>query len=375
MGWPVFTLSSNLRDSRVPRLLGSLRRGLLRGFAGGFLVAVSMLSSGPAAAVPARASQGDSRLSQGDSRLEPGRVAADSGARVISAEWLNGTTFDATVESPSLADPVKIRVIVPPGWSSTATRTWPVVYAYHAGRDTYVSWTRSTDIEEVAARYDVMVVMPATGYVGWFSDWWNYGEQGTPKWETFHTKDVLQLMERNYHAGTKRAVMGISSAGYGAVKYAARNPGMFRFAASYSGMLHLTKPGFPVLVMIQSLERADPFRIWGLRGPNDRNWNANDPYVLAPRLRGTKLYISSGVTGRPGPHDHPTPGDDGVQGIEVLCGEATVSFVRRIRRLGIPATTHIYQDGWHNWEAWQPEMHRAWPLMMRAIGARRIDAR
>lgn len=301
----------------------------------------------------------------------PAQVEADSGAKITSERWLNANTFDVTVSSPALAVSVPMRVIVPNGWSRSATRTWPVVYAYHATRDTYVSWTRSTDIEEVAAKYDVIVVMPETGYIGWFTDWWNYGDGGPPKWETFHTKDVLQLVERNYHAGTKRAVMGISSAGYGAVKYAARNPGMFRYAASYSGMLHLTKPGFPVLVMVQSLERADPLRIWGVRGINNDNWRANDPYVLASNLRGTGLYISSGVTGRPGPHDHPATGADDVQLLEVLCGKTTVSFVKRINELGIPATTHVYRDGWHNWEAWQPEMHKAWPLMMRAIGAGR----
>jgi S-formylglutathione hydrolase FrmB len=300
-------------------------------------------------------------------------VPADNGAKIVSERWLDSRTFDVTVSTPSLEKPAAIRVIVPAGWSSSATRTWPVVYAYHASRDTYVSWTRSTDIEEVAARYDVMVVMPETGYIGWFTDWWNYGKRGTPKWETFHTKDVLQLMERNYRAGTMRAAMGISASGYGAVKYAARTPGMFQYAASFSGLLHLTKPGFPVLVMVQSLERADPLAIWGLPLINEDIWRANDPYRLAPRLRGTGLYISTGVTGRPGPYDHPTLTDNGIQLHEVLCGETTVSFVKELKRLGIPATTHIYQDGWHNWEAWQPEMHTAWPLMMSAIGAKPVQ--
>ena len=45
------------------------------------------------------------------------------------------------------------------------------------------------------------------GANGSYTDWYNYGKGGVPKWETFHTKEVIQLMERNYHAGTARAVM------------------------------------------------------------------------------------------------------------------------------------------------------------------------
>jgi S-formylglutathione hydrolase FrmB len=150
-----------------------------------------------------------------------------------------------------------------------------------------------------------MVVMPDTGYAGWFTDWRNHGAGGPPRWETFH----------------------------------------------------------------EASERYDALRIWGDPVLNRANWQANDPYVLAARLRGTGMYIASGLTGNPGPYDHPTPGNAGVEAQEIPCGATTVSFVKRLKALGIPATTHIYRDGWHDWSTWQPETHRAWPLMMTAIGA------
>jgi S-formylglutathione hydrolase FrmB len=297
-------------------------------------------------------------------------VAADDGAKIVAEQWIDATTLDVTVSSPALGESVPVRILLPKGWSRSATQTWPVVYAFHGGRDTYVSWTRSTDIEQLAADYDVMVVMPDTGWAGWFTDWWNYGKGGTPKWETFHTSELPQLMERNYRAGTHRATMGISSAGYGAVKYAARHPGMFAYAASFSGVLHLTQLGVPAFALLQASERYDALRIWGDPLTNRKNWAANDPYELASHLRGTGLYIASGLTGLPGPNDHPALGDDLVHPQEVICGSTAVSFVERLKKLGIPATTHIYQNGWHNWSTWQPEMHSAWPLMMKAIGAR-----
>ncbi|TQL99068.1 S-formylglutathione hydrolase FrmB [Actinoallomurus bryophytorum] len=346
---------TKVMESNVRALCG---RFFMRGFASvGVVIIVMAVVSGAAgralAAVPA---------------------ATADGARVTGERWLGGREVDLTVSSPALGTTAPVRVLLPRGWSRSATRTWPVVYAYHGGRDTYVSWTRSTDIASLAAEYGVMVVMPDTGYSGWFTDWRNHGAFGPPKWETFHTRELTRLMERDYHASTARAAMGISSSGYGAIKYAARHPGMFRYAVSLSGILHLTQTGIPPLILLEASERYDPFRIWGDPTLDRANWEANDPYVQAPHLRGTGMYIASGLTGRPGPYDHPAPGNDGIEAQEILCGATTVSFVKRLKRLGIPATTHIYGDGYHDWTTWQPELHRAWPLMMAAVGAVRTSA-
>lgn len=306
---------------------------------------------------------------------------ADDGARITARKWLDRRTLDLTVKSPALGESVKVRVLVPKGWSRMSDRTWPVLYAYHGGRDTYVSWTRSTDIERLSAAYGVLVVMPEGGWEGSYTDWYNYGRGGTPKWETFHTAEVPQLAERNLRAGIRRAAMGISSGAQGAVSYAARHPGMFRYAAGFSGYMHLTMPGIPALSMATTAllgDGSDPFRIWGVPGRDEANWRAHDPYWLAPRLRGVGLYISSGTTGLPGPLDHATDPAQALGGLvlggisERTVGATTISFVQRLRKLGIPATTHLYGNGLHQWLYWQREMHTAWPLMMTAIGAGRV---
>jgi S-formylglutathione hydrolase FrmB len=308
--------------------------------------------------------------------------AANDGARVTAQKWLSPHMFDLTVSSPALgSSAAMIRVIVPKGWTAGAKRTWPVLYAYQGGNDTYVSWTRSTDIAAVASHYGVMVVMPEGGTDGSFTNWFNYGKGGTPKWETFHTSEVLQLMERNYHAGTRRAVMGISSGGGGAMTYAARHPGMFRYAASYSGVTHLTGPGIPAFLMAGDLtfKGLDPFRIWGVPGVNDTNWRAHDPYVLAAHLRGTGLYVSSGTTGLPSPIDPPVNTGAGLIGAivggagERIVGTMNTSFVARLRQLHIPVTTDLYGNGLHDWNQWIIQMHRSWPLMMRTIGAPKLN--
>jgi S-formylglutathione hydrolase FrmB len=325
----------------------------LRGL-GTLVAAVTLGAVVPAGAVAARA----------------GLRTADDGARIVSQEWLDSSTFDLTVDSPAIGSEQKVRVLVPRGWSAQPARTWPVLYAFQGGRDTYVSWTRSSDIKSIASEYNVMVVMPEADDGG-YADWWNYGKGGIPQWEKFHMSEVLQLVARNYRASGVRACMGLSSGGQGCVTYAARRRGAFRYAASYSGILSLRSPGIPALLMATNLLNAqDPFRIWGIPGIDDANWRAHDPVALAPRLRGIGLYISSGTTGLPGPLDDSNSTVGGA--IEVPIGVTNIAFRKRLRELAIPVTAHLYGPGTHSWPYWNREMKSAWPLIMRAIGATRV---
>jgi S-formylglutathione hydrolase FrmB len=301
---------------------------------------------------------------------------ASDGAAIVGTTKVDAHTYDLTVRTPAIGDTEKMRVMLPKGWSRTAKRTWPVVYAYQGGNDDYLSWIRGSQIATLAAQYDTIVVLPSGGAYGGYADWYNYGKGGTPKWETFHTSEVMQLIERNFRADKRRAAVGVSSGAQGAITYAARHPGMYRYAASFSGILHLTEAGLPAVLMFQGLTyKFDPFRIWGVPIVDEKNWEAHDPYVLAANLRGTGLYVSSGLTGLPGPYD-PDPNDlqadlYGAIG-EALVGSTASAFVNKVMALRIPITTHLYVGGWHNWKYWRPELNTAWPLMMKALGAKKV---
>jgi S-formylglutathione hydrolase FrmB len=244
-----------------------------------------------------------------------------------------------------------------------------VVYAFHGGRDGYRSWTRSSDIATVAGAYETMVVMPE-GSNGSYTDWYNYGRGGIPRWETFHTLEVRQLVERNFHAGASRAVIGLSSGAQGAITYAARHPGMFAYAASYSGVLSMLQPGIPSLLMYTNSSNGfDPYAIWGDPVVNQANWKTHDPTSLLPKLQGVGLYVSSG-NGQPGPFDNPDKAawDIGyLSETQVL--RTTQDFVAKAQELGIPVTANFYGNGSHSWPYWKRELHANWPTIMSAIGA------
>jgi len=100
--------------------------------------------------------------------------------------------------------------------------TEPVLYLLHGCCDSYLSWTRSTDVVRFFAARDVLVVMPDAGRVGFYSDW----SRG-PRWETFHLVELVRLLHQRYRASDVRAVAGVSMGGLGALNHAAQNPGMF----------------------------------------------------------------------------------------------------------------------------------------------------
>ena len=166
-------------------------------------------------------------------------------ARTVETKTLGPRMRDLTIDSPALGRTATVRLLLPRHFNTQPNRRWPVLWLLHGCCDTYQSWTRSTDVEQLAGLADVLVVMPEAGDVGYYSDWYHPGRDGPSRWETFHLTELRQLLERDWRAGDRRVIAGLSMGGLGAMAYAARHPGMFRAAASYSGVLHTRYQGAP----------------------------------------------------------------------------------------------------------------------------------
>ncbi len=288
---------------------------------------------------------------------------------LLAEHRVDPRVVDLTVESPALGTTAHARLLLPPGWSGDKRR-WPVLYLLHGCCDTYLSWTRSTDVAALTAHTGVIVVMPEGGGAGFYSDWWNGGRGGAPAWETFHLVELRQLLESRYRAAGEWAVAGLSMGGLGAMVYAARHPGMFRAAASYSGLLHTTlDAGASANIMgLVAREGLDRYGLWGEPAAQADIWAAHNPYDLVPRLRGVRLFVSAG-TGDPGPLD---PSDAMFDRTERFVDAQSVAFARRAGELGLTLTTDFYGAGTHSWPYWQRELHRSFPTLMDSIGAPRL---
>ncbi len=301
----------------------------------------------------------------------PPGAQADDSARVVAVSAHGPRLLDLTVASPALGHTAMVGLLLPRRFAAEPARRWPVLWLLHGCCNTYQSWTRSTDLKDLATLADVLVVMPEAGQVGFYSDWYNSGRGGPPRWETFHLVELRQLLERNYHAGGRRAIAGLSMGGLGAMAYAARHPGMFQAAASYSGILDTRYQGGPVPgpQLIQTLLRAfnnDPAALWGDPPQQAGVWAAHNPTDLAARLRGVALFVSVG-NGQPGPLDAPAPSQQARQ-LEQALQPQTLAFVRRLHQLAIPVQVDTYGPGTHDWPYWQRELHRSLPLLRHALG-------
>ncbi|MER7443695.1 alpha/beta hydrolase [Micromonospora avicenniae] len=293
----------------------------------------------------------------------PVPIRAADGAYVAQETVVGPRLVDLTIQSPALDTTANVRLLTPDGWEQRKRGDkWPVLYLLHGCCDSYLSWTRSTDVASIPELRSVLVVMPEAGAAGWYSDWWNGGRGDAPAWETFHLREVRQIIERGYGAGPKRAVAGLSMGGFGALSYAARNPGMFRAAASFSGVLHPLKDASYWLPFF-GRTGLDPYDLWGDPVAQRRIWEAHDPYHLAKRLRHTALFVASGDGTAGGPFDPP-----GVtNSLEALIYQENVDTVERLREAGVSVETDFYGPGTHSWPYWQRELHRALPMLLDAL--------
>lgn len=145
--------------------------------------------------------------------------------------------------------------------------------------------------------------------------------------------------------------------------HAARHPGAFTAAASYSGILDTTAPGVPSLVdAIVARENLAPSSLWGNPLLDLPTWQAFNPRARAGGLRGTPLYVSngSGVAGG--------SGDWLPEVLESLLWPSAHSFTGFLALLGIPVTTHFYSGGGHSWAYWKGEFTTSWPMLAGALG-------
>ncbi|MDX3802470.1 alpha/beta hydrolase family protein [Streptomyces sp. AK04-3B] len=267
-------------------------------------------------------------------------------------------TVDVSVSSPALGRRAPLRLILPTGFDARPERTYPVLYLLHGAHDDYTSWTRETDIEAFTEGRDLIVAMPDAGPTGIPSAW-----RGGPDYETFQVREVPALLARDYRASGVRVVAGVSTGGYGAMAHAARHPGAFAAAASYSGILDTTAPGVPTLMdAIVARENLLPPSLWGNPILNAPTWRDFNPRARAAGLRGTPLYVSSGsgVVGG--------SGDWLPEALESTLWPSAHGFTGALALLGIAVTTHFYAGGGHSWTYWRREFTASWPMLARALG-------
>lgn len=142
---------------------------------------------------------------------------------------------NASFHSAALNREMRYRIYLPHLYSATAQR-YPVLYLLHGLYGNYENWDTLTGLASYAAGMNWIIVMPDADD-SWYT---NSVTKAEDKFEDYIAKDLIAEIDAKYrtiHDGQARAIAGLSMGGYGALKFALRNPQSFAFAGSLSGAL------------------------------------------------------------------------------------------------------------------------------------------
>ena len=175
-----------------------------------------------------------------------------------------------------------------------------------------------------------------------------------PRWETYHVGELVPWIDATYRtiaARRGRAIAGLSMGGYGALSYAARHPGTFAAAASFSGALEIGS--------------ADA---WGPRSANEARWRAHLPISIAARLRSLALVELRTGDGRPGPLDRRgTARTARPARSSATCTAATCACTSACARWASATRGTTTAPGTHDWPYWRRDLRETLPDLQRVL--------
>jgi putative tributyrin esterase len=201
----------------------------------------------------------------------------------------------------------------------------PVLYLLHGLSDDDTIWLRRTSIERYVAPLGLAVVMPQVQRSFYADE--HYGG----RYWSFLSEELPGLVQDWFRVSERREdtfVAGLSMGGYGALKWAARQPERFAAAASLSGAVDVAG------LRSQRVRPEDPRmfdRVFGDRGaaggPDDLLWllDREDAAALPP------VYLCCGT--------------------EDTLIDDNRAFADRARGAGLTVTTD-FGPGDHDWAYW-----------------------
>jgi diacylglycerol O-acyltransferase / trehalose O-mycolyltransferase len=199
--------------------------------------------------------------------------------------------------------------------------------------------------------------MPEGGKAGYYSDW-NSGA----KWETFHLGELPRYLTAqgfpiNFN---RKALVGYSMGGFGALSYAARHPARFKAVVALSPVADpLRNPSLVLNDLRDAYSSSTRYKLWGNPKTTSgaRTWKKHDPYYLAKGLKGTYLYLYAGKNGG---------------SLESTLRAQVLKLKNKLTSLGtsklqITVSTHTGSYGTHNYSYWSAQLAKAWPGVVNAL--------
>jgi S-formylglutathione hydrolase FrmB len=205
---------------------------------------------------------------------------------VISVSAQSRIDCDA-LKSHILGETVHYCVLLPPSYDSAPAKRYPVLYFLHGlGENEQTlfktaGWNLIEDLRQQHKIGDFLIVTPeakASFYVN--------SADGKVRYSDFFLQEFIPYIEGKYRIRRERkarAITGISMGGYGALRFAFADPGMFSSASAQSAALMTESPQ----ELNAALRARTPLgRLLGSVFGNPINvphWKENDPFSLAKK--------------------------------------------------------------------------------------------
>jgi putative tributyrin esterase len=257
---------------------------------------------------------------------------------LFSTELLAQQVEYKSFPSKLLGQELRYGVYLPPSYSSSPNKKYPVLYFLHGLFEDETRWSTRGQTDQIMNR------MIAEGKIGEFivaipnggTSFYTNTRDGSKKWEDAIVTEFIPLIESSYRINATRATRGISGTsmgGYGALKIAMKHPDLFGSASAHSAVL--LQDLSAAKVSAGRLQRfQDLFdKIYGIN-QDLTYWEANNPMTLAKdtkKLNGLKLYFDCGTE------------DD--FGFDV----GTRQLDEMLTKAGYPHESHLY-PGRHGWD-------------------------
>jgi putative tributyrin esterase len=217
------------------------------------------------------------------------------------------------------------------GVTAAAPADYPTLYLLHGLSDDHTMWLRRTSVERYVAPLGLAVILPQV-HRSYYTD----EARGNRYW-TFLSDELPVVAGRLFHLSSRREdtfVAGLSMGGYGALKWALRQPDRFAAAASLSGALGLA----------QRLEQSETV------GFDRRLWD--------------RIFDSQPIAGTPDDIFwllDKAPSFPHVPDLYVTCGSddalyrENLRFEAASRERNIPVTVD-FGPGAHTWDYWDAKI-------------------
>src|SRR5689334_19784952 len=103
-------------------------------------------------------------------------AAADPALTVTRSKRIDSRLIEYGLSTKALEGETNLRVLLPDGYAQHPRRRYPVLYLLHGCCDYDVdgsqAWTTHGEVQKTTANKPLIVVMPASGRGGFYTDWY-----------------------------------------------------------------------------------------------------------------------------------------------------------------------------------------------------------